>query len=152
MRSIITFFLLVSISIFAQDSTRSEAFRDNFPRKYPLIKAKYPSYSLIAGYVLVTEANRNDPYAEHELGLRYLLANGFQADTAKAIYWIRKAVDQNLPAARFNYGIMLYNGIGVPGIHLKHIRILRLPLMQVYRMHNLQLDYHTQTIFYSIEI
>ena len=24
--------------------------------------------------------------------------------------------------------------------------------MQVYRMHNLQLDYHTQTIFYSIEI
>ena len=114
MRNFITFFLLVSISIFAQDSTRSEAFRDNFPRKYPLIKAKYPSYSLIAGYVLVTEANRNDPYAEHELGLRYLLANGFQADTTKAIYWIRKAVDQNLPAARFNYGIMLYNGIGVP--------------------------------------
>lgn len=107
-------FLLVSISLFAQDSTRSEAFKDNFPRKYPLIKAKYPSYSLIAGYLLVTEANRHDPYAEHELGLRYLLANGFQADTAKAIYWIKKAVDQNLPAARFNYGIMLYNGVGVP--------------------------------------
>lgn len=114
MRNFITIFLFVSISIFAQDSTRSEAFKDNFPRKYPLIKAKYPSYSLIAGYVLVTEANRNDPYAEHELGLRYLLASGFPADTAKAIYWIRKAVDQNLPAARFNYGLMLYNGIGVP--------------------------------------
>lgn len=114
MRYFITLFLFVSISLFAQDTTRSEAFKDNVPRKYPLIKAKYPSYSLIAGYLLVTEANRNDPYAEHELGLRYLIANGFSADTAKAIYWIRKAVDQNLPTARFNYGIMLYNGIGVP--------------------------------------
>ncbi len=100
--------------LYAQDSTRSEAFRENFSRKYPLIKAKYPSYSLIAGYLLVTEANRNDPFAQHELGLRYLTATGFDADTAKAIYWIRKAVDQNLAAARFNYGIMLYNGIGVP--------------------------------------
>lgn len=114
MRYIITILLFISISLYAQDSTRSEAFKDNFTRKYPLIKAKYPSYSLIAGYVLVTEANRNDPYAEHELGLRYLLGSGFPADTAKAIYWIRKAVDQNLPAACFNYGIMLYNGIGVP--------------------------------------
>ncbi|MBX3008879.1 MAG: sel1 repeat family protein [Melioribacteraceae bacterium] len=99
---------------FAQDSTRSEAFRENFSRRQPLIKAKYPSYSLIAGYLLVSEANRNDPFAQHELGIRYLLGNGFSADTVKAIYWIRKAVDQNLPAARFNYGIMLYNGIGVP--------------------------------------
>jgi hypothetical protein len=114
LRYLIIFFLFISVSLFAQDSTRSEAFKDNAPRKYPLIKAKYPSYSLIAGYLLVTEANRHDPYAEHELGLRYLIANGFPADTAKAIYWIRKAVDQNLPAARFNYGIMLYNGIGVP--------------------------------------
>ena len=114
MRHLIILFLFASITVFAQDSTRSEAFKNNFPRKYPLIKAKYPSYSLIAGYLLVTEANRHDPYAEHELGLRYLLANGFQADTAKAIYWIKKAVDQNLPSARFNYGIMLYNGVGVP--------------------------------------
>jgi TPR repeat protein len=99
---------------FGQDSTRSEAFRENFSRRQPLIKAKYPSYSLIAGYLLVSEANRNDPFAQHELGIRYLLGNGFNADTVKAIYWIRKAVDQNLPAARFNYGIMLFNGIGVP--------------------------------------
>ncbi len=107
-------FLFFVSSLFAQDTTRSEAFKDNFPRKYPIIKAKYPSYSLIAAYLLVSEANRNDPYAQHELGLRYLLGNGFPTDTVKAIYWIRKAVDQNLPAAQFNYGIMLYNGIGVP--------------------------------------
>jgi len=113
-RFILYIILLFSISISAQDSTRSEAFKDNQPRKYPLVKAKYPSYSLIAGYSLVSEANRGDPFAEHELGIRYLVGNGFPADTVKAIYWIRKAVDHNLPSAKFNYGIMLYNGIGVP--------------------------------------
>ncbi|MCX7876842.1 MAG: sel1 repeat family protein [Melioribacteraceae bacterium] len=112
--SFTAFLFLVSISILAQDTTRSDVFRNDFPQKKKIIKAKYPSYSLIAGYILTSEANRGDPYAQHELGLRYLLGNGFPKDTAKAIYWIRKAVDQNLPNARFNYGIMLYNGIGVP--------------------------------------
>ncbi len=114
LRYFITFFLLVTISLYAQDTTRSQVFKDNIPGKYPLIKAKYPTYSLIAGYVLVSEANKNDPFAQHELGIRYLLGSGFPADTVKAIYWIRKAADQNLPSAKFNYGIMLYNGIGVP--------------------------------------
>jgi len=116
-KKILTFFLiafLFSSIQFAQDTTRSDVFRNDFPQKHSIIKAKYPSYSLIAGYILTSEANRGDPFAQHELGLRYLLGNGFAKDTAKAIYWIKKAVDQNLPAARFNYGIMLYNGIGVP--------------------------------------
>jgi len=114
LRHFIFLFLFISVSALAQDSTRSQALKENAPRNFPLFKAKYPSYSLIAGYLLISEANRNDPFAQHELGLRYLLGNGFQADTVKAIYWLRKAVDQNLPSAKFNYGIMLYNGIGVP--------------------------------------
>jgi TPR repeat protein len=114
LRYIIYFLCILTISIYGQDSTRSQAFKDNQPPKYPRVSAKYPSYSLIAGYLLMTEANRGDPFAQHELGIRYLIGSGFQADTVKAIYWIRKAVDQNLPAAKFNYGILLYNGIGVP--------------------------------------
>lgn len=114
MRYLFVLIFLISIIVSAQDSTRIQAFKDEVPRKYPIIKKKYPSYSLIAGYILVSEANRNDPFAQHELGLRYLLGNGFPTDTVKAVYWIRKAVDQNLPSARFNYGIMLYNGIGIP--------------------------------------
>ncbi|MDP2039190.1 MAG: tetratricopeptide repeat protein [Ignavibacteria bacterium] len=107
--------IILSITIInAQDSTRSQVFRDDLPRKHKIIKAKYPSYSLIAGYILTSDANRGDPFAQHELGIRYLMGSGFPKDTVKAIYWIRKAVDQNLPAARFNYGILLYNGIGVP--------------------------------------
>lgn len=100
--------------LYGQDSTRSEAFKDNRFYKSSIFKAKYPSYSLLAGYLLVTEANRGDPFAQHELGIRYLIGQGFAADTVKAVYWIYKAVEQNLPAARFNYGILLHNGIGVP--------------------------------------
>jgi uncharacterized protein len=114
LRYIISLLLLLSISVFGQDSTRSEAFKDNQPRRHVVIRAKYPSYSLIAGYLLVTEANRGDPFAQQELGIRYLLGIGFPADTVKAIYWIRKSADQHLPAAKFNYGILLYNGVGVP--------------------------------------
>jgi len=97
----------------SDDTLRSQAFKSNQSRK-TYFKAKYPSYSLLAGYLLVTEANKGDPFAQHELGLRYLLGQGFPPDTVKAIYWIRKAVDQNLPSAKHNYGILLYNGIGVP--------------------------------------
>ncbi len=107
-------FLCLITTINAQDTLKSEVFRNDFSQRKQIIKAKYPSYSLIAGYILTSDANKGDPYAQHELALRYLLGNGFPKDTAKAIYWIKKAVDQNLPIARFNYGIMLYNGIGVP--------------------------------------
>jgi hypothetical protein len=108
-------FIVISYSaINAQDSSRSQVFRDDLPRRHHVIKAKYPSYTLIAGYILTSDANRGDPFAQHELGIRYLMGSGFPKDTVKAIYWIRKAVDQNLPAAKFNYGILLYNGIGVP--------------------------------------
>lgn len=114
LKKILLIFLFVVSGLRAQDTTRSEVFRNDFPRRQSIVKAKYPSYSLIAGYILTRDANRGDPFAQHELGIRYLLGSGFPKDTSKAIYWIYKAVEQNLPAARFNYGIMLYNGIGVP--------------------------------------
>ena len=114
LKSIILLLVIPAITFSQADSTRSQAFKDTQFHHQRYFKAKYPSYSLLAGYILVTEANRGDPFAQHELGLRYLIGQGFSPDTVKAVYWIRKAVDQNLPAARFNYGIMLYNGIGVP--------------------------------------
>jgi uncharacterized protein len=114
-RNILLLMLVLLTNLYPQiDTTISQAFKEAQPRRRNYFKAKYPSYSLLAGYLLVTEANRGDPFAEHELGLRYLVGQGFAADTVKAVYWIRKAVDKNLPAARFNYGILLYNGIGVP--------------------------------------
>lgn len=114
MKTLLILLIALPTLLNAQDSTISRAFKSTKPqKKYPLIKAKYPSYQLLTGFLLVQEANGGDPYAQHELGLRYLIGKGFSVDTIKAVSWIKKAVDQNLSFARFNYAIMLNNGIGV---------------------------------------
>jgi len=106
--------LLTSGLLYAQDSAVSQVVMPSkFSNRAHLISAKYPAYSLLAGFVLIKEANNGDPFAQHELGLRYILKNGFPPDTAKGIYWIQKAVEQGIPPARLNYGIMLMNGVGV---------------------------------------
>lgn len=64
-------------------------------------------------FKLIQEANAGDPFAMHELGLRYLLGEGSIADTAKAAYWIGKAAEKKLTAAEYNYAILLNNGWGV---------------------------------------
>ncbi len=110
------FFLILLVAFtqtFAQNKPKSEAFKKNPFLRNPVFKPKYRSYPLVAGYLLVKDAKSGDPFAEHELGLRYLLGKGFPKDTAKAIFWIKKAADQKLTTANFNYGIMLLNGIGV---------------------------------------
>ncbi|MDZ7766031.1 MAG: tetratricopeptide repeat protein [Melioribacteraceae bacterium] len=106
--------LLIIITLNAQDTTKSEAFRRDLPKgKSSLHKPKYPSYPLLTSFVLQKEANSGDPFAQHELGIRLLLGRGFEADTSQAVYWISKAAGQNIPAAKFNFAIMYYNGIGV---------------------------------------
>ena len=106
--------ILLNAALFGQDSTVSQAFKPTqiFSRS-PLIKVKYPPYPLRAGFQLIKEANDGDPFAQHELGLRYILKQGFPADTVKGIYWIMKAVEKNVPPAQYNLGIMLNNGVGV---------------------------------------
>ena len=74
----------------------------------------YPDYTyqLWQIFSLTREANDNNPLAQHELGIRYLIGDGVPPDTVKAAYWIKRAADQNLTAAEYNYGIMLFNGWG----------------------------------------
>ncbi len=109
--------LLLSSSSFAQqqDTTISKAIKLQWPynHSYPLIKPRYPTYPLMTAYILLQRANHGDPFAQHELGLRYLTGQGMPRDTVKAIAWIEKAVNKNLTSAWFNYAIMLNNGIGV---------------------------------------
>ena len=71
-------------------------------------------FTLWDAFQLIGRANAGDPAAQHELGLRYLLGEGFSPDTAKAVLWIRKAADQHYSVANYNYGLMLNNGTGVP--------------------------------------
>ncbi len=105
--------LLITSFCLAAQSKKSEAFKKPPFSKRSVFKPKYKSYPLLAGYLLLKEARGGDPFAQHELALRYLMGRGFPPDTAKAIFWLKKAADKNLTVANFNYGIMLINGIGV---------------------------------------
>ncbi len=109
------FFLVGNLSAQYQDTTISKAIKQKWPynHAYPLIVPRYPSYPLMTAYILQNKAKSGDPFAQHELGLRYLTGQSLPTDTSRAIYWIQQAVKKNLTAAWFNYGIMLNNGIGV---------------------------------------
>lgn len=132
----ICMFLLFSLNliVWGQDTTKSQAIKPQeiFLNK-SLVKAKYPPYPLMAGFLLVKEANGGDPFAQHELGIRYILGNGFPADTVLGISWLKKAVQANIPAAHFNYAIMCANGTGVEWnpfaayIHFKYAAQAGLP-------------------------
>lgn len=111
------FFLLIiifiNLSVSAQDTTKSLAFKEN--REYRPRSIFYrpdPSYKIRQQFALIHEANAGDPIAQHELGLRYLLGDGFAADTVKGADWIRQAAEKGLASASFNYAILLINGWG----------------------------------------
>ncbi len=113
-KNLLIFFLILSAIIYGQDSTGSLAFKKNRPvKKNTLFYQPDLSYRIWQQFNLVQEANSGNSLAQHELGLRYLLGEDQPADTIKAAYWIKKAALQKLPAAAFNYGILLFNGWGV---------------------------------------
>ena len=109
------FLLVGSLSAQQQDTTISKAIKQKWPynHAYPLIVPRYPTYPLMTAYILQNKAKSGDPFAQHELGLRYLTGQSLPKDTTRAIYWIQQAVKKNLTSAWFNYAIMLNNGIGV---------------------------------------
>ncbi len=106
-------FFIFPVLLFSQH-IKSEAFqKKGLFFKTPLLKPKYPSYNLAATYLLSEKARKGDPFAQHELGIRYILGIGVPVDSLKAAYWIKQAALKRLPAANFNYAVMLSNGIGV---------------------------------------
>jgi TPR repeat protein len=58
-------------------------------------------------------ADRGDPAAENELGIRYRVGIDVDKDPAKAIPWFLKAAKQGYAKAYFNLGAAYYNGDGV---------------------------------------
>ncbi|HSP86727.1 MAG TPA: tetratricopeptide repeat protein, partial [Ignavibacteriaceae bacterium] len=106
--------LIIPINSFAQDSTTSLAYKSTKPNKKP-VPFYQPdlAYKIWQQFNLIREANAGDAFAQHELGLRYLLGDGVIADTLQGAVWIKKAADQKLTSAIFNYGILQLNGWGV---------------------------------------
>jgi len=98
----------------AQDTTESLAFKNNRPhRRITYFYQPDLSYRIWQQFKLVQEAKSGDPIAMHELGIRYLVGEGFPADTVKGAEWIGKAAALKLTAAEYNYGILLNNGWGI---------------------------------------
>ncbi|NNJ54064.1 MAG: sel1 repeat family protein [Ignavibacteriaceae bacterium] len=113
-RILFTFILLCSVITYAQDTTESLAFKNKQPRQSaPYFYRPELAYQIWQKFKLTQEANAGDILAQHELGLRYLMGEGLPADTTQAVYWIRKAAEKNLTSAKYNYAILLINGIGV---------------------------------------
>lgn len=62
--------------------------------------------------MLIRKANSGDAQAAHEIGVRYLVGHGFDADTVQSFNWIEKAAEKKLPVALYNLGIFQNNGWG----------------------------------------
>ncbi len=95
-------------------------------RQYPLIPYYDLSYHLWQKFNLTKEANSGNPIAQHELGLRYLFGDGFDADTLTAFIWIQKAASHKLEQANYNLALFYINGWGVtwnPHLAFNHFMI-----------------------------
>ena len=53
---------------------------------------------------LILLANAGDAAAQHELCNRYFFAHGTEKDDEKALYWCRKAAEQQYPDAMYALG------------------------------------------------
>ncbi|HVN48572.1 MAG TPA: tetratricopeptide repeat protein [Bacteroidota bacterium] len=97
-----------------QDRKQVQAFRENIRKTgLPLMIPYTLNYQLLETFILMQQASGGDVLAQHELGLRYLLGRGFPADTPKAVYWLAKAAEHDLPMANYNLGILYIQGVGV---------------------------------------
>ena len=99
----------------AQDRNNSPVYKNyRPPSPSSQLKRSDVDYNLMHIFMLERKAYGGDVAAQHELGLRYLLGEGVEADTLKGAFWIRRAADQNSADAQYNLGILEFNGWGVP--------------------------------------
>jgi TPR repeat protein len=98
----------------AQESSQSPVFKSyRPPRPGALVEQSDVTYQMWQTFHLTQQANAGDGLAQHELGIRYLVGKGVQADTVRGAYWTEQAAAQRIIPAQFNLGILLMNGWGV---------------------------------------
>jgi len=98
----------------SQDRSDSPIFKSyRPPSPSTLLKRSDVSYNLLKIFILERNAYAGDILAQHELGLRYLLGEGVEADTLKGAFWIQRAAEGGLTDALYNLGILYFNGMGV---------------------------------------
>jgi TPR repeat protein len=103
-----------SCPLHSQDHSDSPIFKSyRPPSPSALLKRSDVSYNLLQIFILERRSYSGDVLAQHELGLRYLLGEGVEADTIKGAFWIQRAAEGGLTDALYNSGILYFNGMGV---------------------------------------
>ncbi|MBF8294544.1 MAG: hypothetical protein HW389_1089 [Bacteroidetes bacterium] len=118
LKNIILLLLLTStalIGVVAQNQSNSPVYKSyKSPSPSAQLKRSDIDYNLMHIFVLERKAYAGDVAAQQELGLRYLLGEGVEADTLKGAFWIKRAAEQNSADAAYNLGILEFNGMGLP--------------------------------------
>lgn len=71
---------------------------------------------------LIAAANRGDPDAQNQLGLKYAQGDGLPRDDVKAVEWYRKSATQGFAKAETNLGDMYFYGRG--GLDQNYVQAL----------------------------
>jgi hypothetical protein len=79
----------------------------------PLLQQSDALFEIWQAFLVSRKAHAGDPIAQHELGVRYMLGRGIEADTVKAAHWFHEASQHNMLSSRFNLGILWYHGWGL---------------------------------------
>ncbi|MBW7887861.1 MAG: sel1 repeat family protein [Bacteroidetes bacterium] len=109
-------YFLFSFTLPAQDSPSVSVVKKppRNPYLYIIVRESDATARLWEGFSLVRKANAGDAAAQHELGIRYLIGQGFTADSVKAFTLITQSADQQYMLAHYNLGVFYSNGWGTP--------------------------------------
>ena len=91
-----------------------EEIRTGLARDFVASRMGLPSAPADEVAKLRADAERGDPSAQNNLGVRYERGESLVRDPAEAARWYRKAADQNYALAQNNLGALYERGVGVP--------------------------------------
>ena len=98
---------------YAQQKTESPVFKSYRPPLPPRLEPSNNAAEIFQAFLTARKANAGDAVAQLELGNRYMVARGVEADTTKAAYWFGMAAAQGVTVAKYNLAILSYTGWGV---------------------------------------
>ncbi|MBE6388728.1 MAG: sel1 repeat family protein [Lentisphaerae bacterium] len=86
--------------------------RQFFSTSLIITAAIFAAVSLLADDRLLLAARQGDAVSQLALGGEFFYGKNRKANIALALYWFRKAADNGLPEAQYNFGLCLLKGWG----------------------------------------
>jgi uncharacterized protein len=111
---------------YGQQKTESPVFKSYRPPLPARLEPSNNAAEIFQAFLTARKANAGDAIAQLELGNRYMVARGVEADTIKAAYWFGMAAAQGVTVATYNLAILSYNGWGVQWNPFEAFRCFRI--------------------------